>query len=76
MIRKRETVSILWLQSATWMKNVRISYLLSFIYISVVSNKEYRILQKCQLTLYILLIYKITSASSKLVVEETRVIFD
>lgn len=76
MIRKRETVSILWLQSATWMKNVRISYLLSFIYISVVSNKEYRILQKCQLTLYILLIYKITSASSKSVVEETRVIFD
>lgn len=40
VIRKRETVSTLWLQSATWMKNIKISYLVSFMYISVVSNKE------------------------------------
>lgn len=40
VIRKRETVSILWLQSATWMKNIKISYLVSFMYISVVTNKE------------------------------------
>lgn len=40
VIRKRETVSTLWLQSATWMKNIKISYLVSFMYISVVTNKE------------------------------------
>lgn len=56
VIRKRETVSILWLQSATWMKNIRISYLVSFMYISVVSNKEIQDASKMSInSLHILL---------------------
>lgn len=56
VIRKRETVSILWLQSATWMKNIRISYLVSFMYISVVTNKEIQDASKMSInSLHILL---------------------
>lgn len=56
VIRKRETVSILWLQSATWMKNIKISYLVSFMYISVVSNKEIQDASKMSInSLHILL---------------------
>lgn len=56
VIRKRETVSTLWLQSATWMKNIKISYLVSFMYISVVSNKEIQDASKMSInSLHILL---------------------
>lgn len=56
VIRKRETVSILWLQSATWMKNIKISYLVSFMYISVVTNKEIQDASKMSInSLHILL---------------------
>lgn len=56
VIRKRETVSTLWLQSATWMKNIKISYLVSFMYISVVTNKEIQDASKMSInSLHILL---------------------